>query len=282
MSYILEALKKLERKRQQEEKRPTLTLADAAMPKARPRALWLTLVAVGLILNAMVLVWWIIFRGPYQPPRSAPKLPQRALVKPVPAAVLPPVTSPAQDADRRKTAPERTPTPTGTKGPEDRKTSGAPPEKLPVSVPVKTAIPAEKRPAFPATPKSPVNPPSPGPIQARVPATEPVKTPPPPDKKASTSDQGKVPLQKPSKTAVPPSDRVFNLNDLPADVRSALPPLKISAHVYSLEPQSRLVQVNGQLLQEGQVSTEGLKVEEIYPKGIVFRFQGYRFRMGIQ
>jgi general secretion pathway protein B len=281
MSYILEALKKLERKRQQEEKRPTLNLADATMPEARPRAPWLTLVVVGLILNAMVLVWWIVFRGPYQPPRSAPMLPQQALVKPVPTAVLPPVTSLAQDADRRKTAPERPPTPAGSKGPEDRKASVAPPEKLPVSDPVKTAMPAEKRPSSPATPKRPVDQPPPGPPPARVPATEPVKTPPPPDKKAST-DQAKAPPQKASKTAVLPSNRVFNLNELPADVRSALPPLKISAHVYSPEPPSRLVQVNEQLLQEGQVSVEGMQVEEILPKGIVFRFQGYRFRMGIQ
>ncbi len=91
-----------------------------------------------------------------------------------------------------------------------------------------------------------------------------------------------MPPRKASKTAVLPSDRVFNLNDLPADVRSALPPLKISAHVYSPEPQSRLVQVNDQLLQEGQDSTQGLKVEEIMPNGLVLRFKGYRFRMGIQ
>ena len=115
-----------------------------------------------------------------------------------------------------------------------------------------------------------------------MPATEPVKTPPPPDKKASTSDQAKVPPQKASKTAVLQSDRVFNLNDLPADVRSALPPLKISAHVYSPEPHSRLVQVNDQLLQEGQDSIQGMQVEEILPNGLVFRFKGYRFRMGIQ
>ena len=282
MSYILEALKKLERKRQQEEKRPTLTLADATMPEARPRTRWLTLVAVGLVLNAMVLVWWIVFRGPYQPPRSAPMLPQRALVKPIPMAVLPPLTSLAQDADRRKTAYDRTPTPAGSKGPEDRKVSVASPEKLPLSDPVKTATPAEKRPSFPAAPKIPTDQPPPGPSPARVPATEPVKTPPPPERKASTSDQAKAPPQKASKTAMLPSDRVFNLNDLPADVRSALPPLKISAHVYSPEPHSRLVQVNDQLLQEGQVAIEGIQVEEILPKGIVFRFQGYRFRMGIQ
>jgi general secretion pathway protein B len=241
MSYILEALKKLERKKQQEEKRPTLTLADATMPEARPKSRRLTLVAVGLILNAVVLAWWIVFRGPYQPPRSAPMPLQRSLVKPVPMAVLPPVTSPARDAERRKTAGERTPTPAGSKGPEDRKASGAPPKELPVSGPAKTAVPA--------------------------------------DKKASTSDQAKGTPPKASKTAVLQSDRVFNLNDLPADVRSALPPLKISAHVYSPEPHSRLVQVNDQLLQEGQDSTQGLKVEEILSKGIVFRFQGYRFRM---
>jgi general secretion pathway protein B len=280
MSYILEALKKLERKRQQEETRPTLTLMDATKSEARPRVPWLTLVALGLILNALVLVWWIVFRGPYQPPRSAPALPQRTLVKPVPTAVLPPVTSLAQDADRRKTDGERTPTPTKSKGPEDRKASAAPSQKLPASDPTKTARPAEKRPLL-ATPKGPADQPPPGPPPERVPAAEPVKTP-PPDKKASTSDQAKVPPQKASKTAVLPSDRVFNLNDLPADVRSALPPLKISAHVYSPEPHSRLVQVNDQLLQEGQDSIQGLKVEEIMPNGLVLRFKGYRFRMGIQ
>jgi general secretion pathway protein B len=115
-----------------------------------------------------------------------------------------------------------------------------------------------------------------------VPATEPVNTPPPPDKKASTSDQPKVPPQKSSKTAVLRSDRVFNLNDLPADVRSALPSLKVSAHVYSPDPAARLVRVNEMLLQEGQDLPEGLKVEEILPNGVIFRFQGTRFRIGIQ
>jgi general secretion pathway protein B len=282
MSYILDALRKLERKRRQEEKRPTLTLADATMPEARPRAPWLTLVAVGLIVNAMVLVWWIVFRGPYQPPRSAPTLPQRALVKPVPTAVLPPVASLAQNADRRKTAWERTPTPAGSKGSEERKASVVPPEKLPLSDPVKTAMPAEKRPSFPATPKRPEDQPPPGSPQARVPATEPVKTPPPPNKMASTSDQAKAPPLPTPKKEVLRSDRVFPLNELPADVRSALPPLKISTHVYSPEPSGRLVRVNEMLLQEGQALPEGLKVVEIIPNGVIFRFQGTRFRMGIQ
>ena len=246
------------------------------------KPLWPYLLAAALILNIGVLLWWIVFQGPYQPPHSAAILPQRTSVKTVPTAVPPPVTSPAQDADRRKTAWERTPTPAVSKGPEDRKAPAAPLQKLPVSDPVKNALPVEKRPSFPATPKSPVDQPPPGPPRERVPATEPVNTPPPPDKKPSAFDQAKVPPQKASKTALPRSDRIFNLNDLPADVRSALPPLKISAHVYSPEPASRLVQVNDQLLQEGQDSIQGMQVEEILPKGIVFRFQGYRFRMGIQ
>jgi general secretion pathway protein B len=281
MSYILEALKKLERKRQQEEVRPALMLADVPKPEARSRAFWLTLVAAGLVLNAMILVWWIVFRGPYHPPRSAPAAPQRTLLKPVPPAVPSPVTSTTQAAHRPKTAGERTPTPAESKRLEDRKAPAAPPEKLPASDPAKTPMPAEKRTPFPATSKSPADQPLPGPLQVRVPATEPVKTPPPPDKRASASDQAKVPPPKASKTAVP-SDRVFNLDDLPADVRSALPPIKISAHVYSPEPHSRLVQVNEQVLQEGQTSTQGLQVEEILSKGIVFRFKGTRFRMGIQ
>jgi general secretion pathway protein B len=282
MSYILKALKKLERKRQQEETRPTPTLTDATKLEARPRPPWLTLVAVGLILNALVLVWWILFWGPYQPPRSAPATPQRGLVKQVPATVPSSVTSTTQAADRPKTAWERTPTPAGSKPPEDRKASAAPPVKLPVSDPAKTTMPAEKRPPFPAAPKSPADQPPLGPPQARVPATEPLKTPPPPDKKVSTSDQAKVPPQKAPKTALLKSDRVFNLNDLSADIKGALPSLKVSAHVYSPNPAARLVRVNEMLLQEGQDLPEGLKVEEILPNGVIFRFQGTRFRIGIQ
>jgi general secretion pathway protein B len=278
MSYILDALKKLERKRPQEETRPTLTLGEATKPAARPRVPWLTLVAVGLILNAMVLIWWIVFRGPYHPPRSAPPPPRRALVKPAPSAVPSPVTSIARDADRRMTDREQTLTPVGPKGLEDRKASAAPPEKLPVSDPVKTARPADKRPSLLTAPKSPAEQPRPGPPQERLPATVPVITP-PPEKKSSAPDRAKEPPPPAAKKEAPRNDRVFNLNELPADVRSALPPLKVSAHVYSPEPQSRLVRVNEQLLQEGQDSTEGLKVVEIMPKGIVFRFQGYRFRM---
>lgn len=282
MSYILEALKKIERRRQLEVSPTSLSGLGTPETAAPQRPLWPYLLAVALILNIGVLLWWIVFRGPYQPPRSAAILPQRTSVKTVPTAVPPPVTSPAQDADRRKTAWERTPTPAGSKGPEDRKAPAAPPQKLPVSDPVKNALPVEKRPSFPATPKSPVDQPPPGPPRERVPATEPVNTPPPPDKKASTSDQPKVPPQKSSKTAVLRSDRVFNLNDLPADVRSALPSLKVSAHVYSPDPAARLVRVNEMLLQEGQDLPEGLKVEEILPNGVIFRFQGTRFRIGIQ
>jgi hypothetical protein len=43
----------------------------------------------------------------------------------------------------------------------------------------------------------------------------------------------------------------------------------------------RFVRVNDQALREGQVSSPGLRLEEITPEGAVFSYQGFRFRIGI-
>jgi general secretion pathway protein B len=75
-------------------------------------------------------------------------------------------------------------------------------------------------------------------------------------------------------------DRLFSLKELPPAVKSALPEFKITGHAYSPEPQTRVVRVNEKILQEGQELSPGLKVEEIVPGGIIFGYQGYRFRIG--
>jgi hypothetical protein len=60
-----------------------------------------------------------------------------------------------------------------------------------------------------------------------------------------------------------------------------LPQLRVSAHYYRPEPQSRFIRINDQALREGQVGPSGLKLEQITPDGAVCRYQGYRFRIGI-
>ncbi|MBI5582780.1 MAG: general secretion pathway protein GspB [Deltaproteobacteria bacterium] len=264
MSYILEALKKLERKRQQEETSPILNLADSPGPEDRIKPLWLYLVALGLILNAGIFFWWVFHPGSSGTPMPG-KLPAPRVAS---KAALPP--PPPVEADRSVFPPKKEPAPEPLRSPAKPRTVAAPPPLAP---------PREK-----ASLSEQAKTPSPKPTPEKIPTPEPVKkpSPAPPAEKPAVAETAKAPSPSPPKKEPPRSDRVLQMNELPADIRNALPPLKVSTHIYSIDPQSRLVRVNEQILQEGQVSLEGLKVEEIVPKGIIFRYQGYRFRIGIQ
>jgi general secretion pathway protein B len=73
MSYILEALKKLEQKRRREEGMRLLSdqQPQAHRPKRRP--LWPYLISLTLLLNAAFILWWL---RPWHQPRSATGAPQ--------------------------------------------------------------------------------------------------------------------------------------------------------------------------------------------------------------
>lgn len=79
------------------------------------------------------------------------------------------------------------------------------------------------------------------------------------------------------KRIVPPKNKLFSLNDLPAAVKGNLPAFKVSGHAYSPNRQNRVTRVNEKILQEGEELSAGIKVEEIVPDGIIFNYQGYRF-----
>jgi general secretion pathway protein B len=249
MSYILEALKKAEEKceREQEPKLLTFSRKSVIQPKRRP--LWPYLIAVALLLNGVAMLLWM---APWRPEKQA---------TPAPGTILP------QQASTAPKEPDR---------PQQKE-----PGKLKEDLP-SPAREAAKLPE-PTTPKAAKVPPS-------VPGAEKnVPTAPPAVQKAPTESLPVVP--KTSKPAVqpaqppkkaPPADKVYNLSDLPPDIRSTLPEFKVSGHAYSPEPQTRVVRVNEKILQEGQTLTPGLKLEEIVPNGLVFTYQGYRFRVGVE
>ena len=66
------------------------------------------------------------------------------------------------------------------------------------------------------------------------------------------------------------------LASLPASERAALPPLKLSMHVYSEEPARRFVIVDGQRLVEGAAPAPGIVVEAIRRDGAVLAVNGRR------
>jgi general secretion pathway protein B len=245
MSYILEALKKAEQKREQEEPSKVPTFLTGMVREAGKRAKWPYVVAAALILNAGLVVWRLV---PRQAPSALPPTTARTLVGAAPEAALP-----ARVKETRKPAP-----------------LASPPKETPVFI-VSTA-PAKAPSVAEAAPLNPPirveNPQSSSPGKA-VPVVSPPET--------SPGLQIRVPKAKPVA-----SGKLFALNDLPSSIRSALPEFRVSGHAYTPEPQTRVVRINEKILQEGQDLAPGLRVEEIVQSGIIMTYEGYRFRIPIK
>ncbi len=73
--------------------------------------------------------------------------------------------------------------------------------------------------------------------------------------------------------------RIFDFNDLPASVRQGLPSMSMSVHYYSDIPSSRMININGRTLKEGQELAAGLRLEEITQQGAVFSYQDSLFHI---
>lgn len=92
-----------------------------------------------------------------------------------------------------------------------------------------------------------------------------------------------TPAPVPAPTAAPPAPeaRVPRLAELPDSARRELPRLTISGSVYSDDPASRFVMINGEVQREGARLGADLVLEEIRPRELVLRFKGQRFRQPV-
>lgn len=72
---------------------------------------------------------------------------------------------------------------------------------------------------------------------------------------------------------------VTPLRDMPPGYRADFPSLNVDVHVYNDEPERRFVLLNLRRYREGQTLSEGPKLIEIQPDGIVFDFRGERILM---
>ena len=68
---------------------------------------------------------------------------------------------------------------------------------------------------------------------------------------------------------------------MPALVQQAIPDMEFAGHVYSSNPEQRSVIINGRSMAEGETVVEGLRVEQITEKGVVFDYQNQLFQMPI-
>ena len=68
---------------------------------------------------------------------------------------------------------------------------------------------------------------------------------------------------------------------MPESTRRELPRLTISGSVYSDDPASRFVIVNGEVVREGARLGADLSLEQIRQHELVLRFKGQRYRQPV-
>ena len=88
-----------------------------------------------------------------------------------------------------------------------------------------------------------------------------------------------APAPEPAPVAPPQAETAAylpGLEALAATDRSALPPLKLSMHVYADTPAQRFVILDGQRLGEGASPANGVVLEEIRRDGLVLSVNGQR------
>ena len=80
-------------------------------------------------------------------------------------------------------------------------------------------------------------------------------------------------------SAAPVQAALPSREQLPPNIRAELPQFAIGGSIYSTNPASRSLIVNGQLYREKDRLTQDLSLEEIRLKAAVFSFRGYRFEV---
>jgi general secretion pathway protein B len=254
MSYILDALKKSEKERQRGAVPDVLTVQDILTQEPKKRPLWFYLFFVALLLNAGVLILWF---GPWHSKR--------------PNLVAQSTVGQQHKSDRFESVHEvsdvRSPVALPSIGLS--KTSGQGAKEV-IRQEQTTRAKADLRKDVPNIPTPMVDTKGSREVSSSVPEQSDIVS--------------KVPSElKPGNNIVSTlENKVYNLKDLPLSIQQGLPDFNISVAIYSNDPASRMVKINGQLMREGQHLIKGLKLEEITPDGVIFSYRNYRFRVELK
>ncbi len=248
MSYILDALKRAESERSRGEipglnAQPMgLSSADTQASASRPVV---AAMAAGAAVVLCGLLWWWFGSGGVPAARDAASAPD---VPPV----LAPVAAPAATV-------------------------------LPQSVVVSAAVVAPAAPAVALEAARPAAPPAPREAAHTAPLA--LKAPQRDTANATSRSKPAAVRPTPAASGVPGSpppavdadSRVYALNELPADIRGALPTLAVGGASHSEHAASRMLILNGQVYHEGDRLTAELTLQQIQLRSAVLSFRGYRF-----
>ena len=257
MSYILDALKKAEAERRQEQV-PGLhaqPIAPVTENRRGPSWLWPTL-GVGTItaLAALIAVfWWQPWRAmPTTTPTTTPAMtsaPQASSVPP-PASVAQATPAPPAAPAAQATPPAPMPAPT----PAPTTAARAAPE----TTAPKSAAAIAKAPPKAAKPKAKPAPAAPA-KDLRDAETAPAV--------AATNAR-----------PLPADESIPALRELPEALQRTIPQVTIGGYIYAAKPADRSVLINKRLVRDGDQVAPGLTLEKMTPTGLVFNYNGTRFR----
>jgi general secretion pathway protein B len=270
MSYILDALRRADSERDRDRSgTPSLhsQMHDSVAPvdatdeteelrsASWPWSKLLLGLGVGLLLGATV--WWWMGGWPaatsseLQAAAPIAVAPQPVTSAPVAAPGAAPVSAMAGSASLPNSSPELAPMPRVL--PERER---------------KLEKKAEKKPEKSKPERAERKPPAAAPIEARGVG-------------AAESSERAPPLQPALKrtNSAAETSRVKPLAEMPEALRRELPPLVVSGSMYSPEPASRMLVIDGQVLREGQQVRQGLTVERIGPKAATLSLRGERFEL---
>jgi general secretion pathway protein B len=74
-------------------------------------------------------------------------------------------------------------------------------------------------------------------------------------------------------------EHIQSLRELPEPIQRAIPQITLGGYMYSKNPSDRLILIDKTLRKEGDEVAPGLQLEKLLPKGAVFNFRGYRYKV---
>lgn len=246
MSFILDALKKMEKKRQHSLVPNILTVHEFPLKEAKKRLLWPYLILLALLLiNAVILSVWL---RPWE--RGKTEIVSQTFVK-MHESIKTEVIE-KDIVNKGKTSKEAL-------SPESDASAINLVNVMPQSQPVQTGTDEQEEPEVETTASLETSP-------AIQETPEVISY--TPDDTAPVSDNETISGQ-----------RVPDVSELPQSVLQNLPEIVIYGHIYSDNPASRLANINRNIIREGGTVTSGLKVEEITRSGVIFSFQDFLFQI---
>ncbi|MBI4681935.1 MAG: general secretion pathway protein GspB [Nitrospirae bacterium] len=311
MSFILDALKKLEQKRQQGTVPDLMTVHAAERQRPEKHRIWPYFVMGALILNAGILA--AVFR-PWEAKDQKPAAPATVETQ---QTRIPEISKQitgrgSQNTEHRTQTLTEISNQTGVKGKmqasassqikegpalPDKKTAKKT-SKGPVTIASKTKIDthSQKGENPPTTPEEKIK--GPGQVEEGPVNNQNMAEESPTALRLNTSSQELTVLRKKIKeetsfaTDVPvlknkpvnnvkaeSNKQVLEFSQLPEETKKELPNISISAHIYSNNPGARIANINGSNIREGEEVIKGLKVREITISGVIFDYQGLLFQV---